>query len=149
MSRKIMNADDLARAAAAGTATLYPDRVKILIGSATCGLAMGARKIEETVIATLREIKADAMVTRTGCIGFCAREPLLDIVTPDGPRVSYGNMTPEKTRALLLAYFKNKDLKTDMALGRFSGEEHVSTGETHVYHAYPRSAKADTLNAAL
>lgn len=108
MNRKIVNAADLAVVEAAGRATLYPDRVKILIGSASCGLAMGARKIEETVIETLREIKADAMVTRTGCIGFCAREPLLDIVAPGGPRVSYGAMTPEKTRALLLAYFKKR-----------------------------------------
>jgi NADH:ubiquinone oxidoreductase subunit F (NADH-binding)/(2Fe-2S) ferredoxin len=133
MSRKIMNADDLSRAAAAGNATLYPDRVKILIGSASCGLAMGARKIEEAAAATLRELRADATVTRTGCIGFCAREPLLDIITPDGPRVSYGNMTPEKTRSVLSAYFKNRDLKPDMALGRFSSEEHVSTGEIHSY----------------
>ncbi|MGA2507058.1 MAG: NADH-quinone oxidoreductase subunit NuoF [Chitinispirillaceae bacterium] len=145
MSMKIMNANDLARAAVAGTSTLYPDRVKILIGSASCGLAMGARKIEEAALATLRELKVDAMVTRTGCIGFCAREPLLDIVAPDGPRVSYGNMTPEKTRALLSAYFKNNNLKTELALGRFSSEEHVSTGETHVYHVYPRSAKADAI----
>ncbi len=142
MSRKIVNAADLVVVEAAGRATLYPDRVKIMIGSASCGLAMGARKIEETVIETLCEIKADAMVTRTGCIGFCAREPLLDIVTPDGPRVSYGAMTPEKTRALLLAYFKKRDLKADQALGRFSGEEYVSTGETH---AYSRSAQTDPI----
>ena len=37
------NIADLDRAAAAGLATLYPQRLKILVGSASCGVAMGAR----------------------------------------------------------------------------------------------------------
>ena len=43
-------------------------------------------------------------MARTGCIGFCQREPLLDLVLPDGPRISYGNMTAKKTTELLEAY---------------------------------------------
>ena len=97
MSNKLKNADDLDRLAKAGAATLYPDRLKILIGSATCGLAMGAGKIEEAAFAIVKKFKADAMVKRTGCIGFCGREPLLDMVLPHGPRISFGDMTPEKT----------------------------------------------------
>ena len=94
---------------------------------------MGARKIEEAVVKTLKEFKTDALVTRTGCIGFCAREPLLDMVLPGGPRISFGDMTPRKTRDMLSAYFTNGTIKTDHALGRFSSEEHVLTGEDHSY----------------
>jgi len=57
---------------------------------------MGAKKIEEAALATVKKFKSDAAVKRTGCIGFCGREPLLDIVLPGGPRISYGNMTPKK-----------------------------------------------------
>ena len=64
---------------------------------------MGAKKVEEAAIATVKKFKADAAVKRTGCIGFCGREPLLDLVIPNGPRVSFGNMTPEKTSAVLSA----------------------------------------------
>jgi NADP-reducing hydrogenase subunit HndC len=142
MSKKILNAGDLDRAAAAGAAPLYPGRVKILIGAGTCGLAMGAKKIEEAALATLKELKTEAIIAKTGCIGFCSREPLLDIVAPDGPRISYGDMTPEKTRDLLLAYFRNRDVKPGMALGRFSVEEHVLTGETH---SYAHDARADRI----
>ena len=38
MSRPIRNAADLDGAEAAGLATLYPDRLKILVGSASCGV---------------------------------------------------------------------------------------------------------------
>ena len=63
-----------------------------------------------------------------GCIGFCSREPLLDLVLPNGPRISYAEMTPEKTRELLSAYASRRP-ETGVALGRFESEEHVSTGE--------------------
>jgi (2Fe-2S) ferredoxin len=74
----------------------------------------------------------DAVVCRTGCIGFCAQEPLLDLSLPNGPRVSYANMTPEKTRTLLAAYAKG-NLMPELALGRFAGEEYVSSGNSRAY----------------
>jgi NADH-quinone oxidoreductase subunit F/NADP-reducing hydrogenase subunit HndC len=141
MSRPIRNAADLEQLAARGMATLYPKRLKILIGSASCGVAMGARAVETAAIQAVKELGLDATVCRTGCIGFCSQEPLLDLVLPSGPRVSYGRMTPQKTRALLEGYAKNKDLKTEWALGRFSREEHVSTGESHQYGAQADLAK--------
>ncbi len=132
MSGTIRNAADLDQAAADGLATLYPKRLKILVGSASCGVAMGAPAIETAARRAIEELQLDAVVCRTGCIGFCAQEPLLDLVLPNGPRVSYAQMTPRKTRALLEAYSKG-DLKPESALGRFASEEIVSTGEVHSY----------------
>ena len=43
MSRPISSIEELNRVAAAGLATLYPRRLKILVGSASCGIALGAR----------------------------------------------------------------------------------------------------------
>ncbi len=79
------------------------------------------------------ELGLDAVVARTGCIGFCQREPLLDLIPPGGPRISYANMTAEKTRRLLEAYAASGDLKPATALCRFSAEEYAATGEKHVY----------------
>ena len=101
MSQPIRDMDDLNRIATSGLATLYPDHLKILIGSATCGISVGAREVEAAAIHAVKKLGLQATVSRTGCIGFCAREPLLDLCLPNGPRVSYANMTPEKTRDLL------------------------------------------------
>jgi len=130
MSRTIRNTADLDQAATAGLETLHPKRLKILIGSASCGVAVGARAVEAAAIKAVSELHLDAEVCRTGCIGFCAHEPLLDLVLPNGPRLSYGDMTPEKTRRLLEAYDAG-ELKPELALGRFGSEEFVMTGETH------------------
>ncbi|MFI5335898.1 MAG: NADH-quinone oxidoreductase subunit F, partial [Opitutales bacterium] len=139
MNQSIRTADELKNAEAAGLASLYPKKLKILVGSASCGLAVGARGIEAAALNAVRELGLDAVVTRTGCIGFCSQEPLLDLVVPNGSRISYGNMTPEKTKSLLAAFAKNGDLRPDLALARFAGEEHIVTGETH---AYPPPAAA-------
>jgi len=141
MSQPLHNLADLEQAASAGQATLYPERLKILIGSASCGVAMGARAVEAAAQRSVEELGLEAVVCRTGCIGYCSQEPLLDLVLPSGPRVSYGNMTAEKTRALLAAYAAG-DFKPEWALGRFDSEELVSTGVIHQYPAGPEQIKA-------
>jgi (2Fe-2S) ferredoxin len=108
MSGTIRTVADLDQAGAAGWAALAPPRLKVLIGSASCGVAMGAPAIEAAARRAVDELKLDAIVARTGCIGFCAKEPLLDLVLPNGPRVSYANMTAPKTRALLEAYARGE-----------------------------------------
>jgi NADH:ubiquinone oxidoreductase subunit F (NADH-binding)/(2Fe-2S) ferredoxin len=133
MSGRLRTAADFDRAKAAGLKTLYPDRLKIVIGSASCGIAMGARQIEAAAIQAIKDLHLNASVSRTGCIGFCSREPLLDVVLPGGPRISYANMTAEKTRELLRAFSSRGDIKPEWVLGYFAGEEHVLTGETHQY----------------
>jgi NADH:ubiquinone oxidoreductase subunit F (NADH-binding)/(2Fe-2S) ferredoxin len=133
MSRLIRTLADLERAATSGLASLYPEGLKILVGSASCGIAMGAREIEAAARHTVKELGMNATVTRTGCIGFCAREPLLDLVLPNGPRISYAEMTPEKTGDLLSSYASDGEVSANSALGRFEYEEHVLTGEVHKY----------------
>jgi len=136
MTQPIRNASDLDAIEAAGLAALYPERLKILIGSASCGVAVGARPVETAARRAVADLGIEAVVCRTGCIGYCSQEPLLDLVLPGGTRVSYPNMTPEKTLALLQAYARG-DLMPQSALGRFSGEEFVSSGQIREYPACP------------
>jgi len=142
MSEPVRTANDLDRLGATGTAALYPDRLKILVGSASCGIAAGAREIEAAAIEAVEQLQLDAVVARTGCIGFCQREPLLDLVLPDGPRVSYADMTVKKTRNLLESYAAGGDLKPKLALCRFESERHVPLDEVHRYPP-PKNGVAD------
>ena len=73
MSFPIRNSADLDQARAAGQATLRPQRLKILVGSASCGVAVGAREVEAAARRAVEELGLDAVVCRTGCIGFCAQ----------------------------------------------------------------------------
>jgi len=137
MSEAFRTMIDLDEVATAGLSALYPDRLKVLIGSASCGLAAGAREVEDATVEAIEKLGLDAIVSRTGCIGFCEREPIVDLQLPNGPRVSYQKMTPGKVRGLLEAYAAGKDLVPKHALCRFQSEEHVETGDVH---SYPVSA---------
>ncbi len=58
MTRTIRNTADLDRAAIDGLATLRPKQLKILIGSASCGVAMGAREVEAAAIKAVNELRS-------------------------------------------------------------------------------------------
>ena len=142
MSESIRPTIDLDEVATTGLATLYPDKLKVLIGSASCGLAAGAREVEEATIEVIEKLDLDAIVSRTGCIGFCDREPIVDLRLPGGPRVSYEKMTAGKVRALLEAYAAGKDLPSKSTLCRVQNEEHVEVGEIHSYPASTNGVNA-------
>jgi NADP-reducing hydrogenase subunit HndB len=69
---------------------------QVIVGMGTCGIAAGAR---ETMKAILHEIESKnisgVIVTQTGCIGLCEREPIVQVSLGDGPKVTYGKVTPE------------------------------------------------------
>ena len=76
---------------------------RILVGMGTCGLAAGARGVRAAIDTALAKAGLVATVTSTGCIGFCSREVIVDIV-PDGrPRLSYGPVAAGDTEELLRA----------------------------------------------
>ncbi|MGQ3685860.1 MAG: NADH-ubiquinone oxidoreductase-F iron-sulfur binding region domain-containing protein [Candidatus Loosdrechtia sp.] len=65
---------------------------KILIGMATCGLGAGAKTVLSAIEQELEKQKLDAEIIRTGCIGMCAYEVLVDVIFPGRTRVTYGNV---------------------------------------------------------
>ena len=67
----------------------------IRVGSALCGQAAGCDAVVEAVHTALARAGNNAPVSRVGCIGLCYAEPLLDVQLPGGPRVFYGNVTPD------------------------------------------------------
>ena len=96
----IKSIDDLQKAKGAGLAQLYPDKPKILVGMATCGLAAGAQRVYDLFQKKAQQAHWDGVVEKTGCIGFCFKEPLVDAIWPGKPRVTYEKVTPELAGAL-------------------------------------------------
>ena len=91
-----------------GLALTYPDKIKIMVGMATCGISAGADKVYNALQAKIAELGLDVALEMTGCIGYCQREPLVDVVYPKQVRLSYQAMTPEKAEALVEAIHKGE-----------------------------------------
>ncbi len=93
---KIRNLEDLKQAKEAGLAKLYPAaQSKILVGMATCGLTAGARKVFDFFRERARVSNWEGTVEKTGCIGLCYEEPLVDLVLPGKPRLTYRQVNPD------------------------------------------------------
>src|SRR5208337_1972063 len=105
-----------------GLKLTYPDKVKIMVGMATCGISAGADKVWKALEEKIAELKLDVLLEKTGCIGFCQKEPLVDVVYPKKVRLSYQAMTPAKAEALVTA-IKAGEIYQDNVLCRFDKEE--------------------------
>jgi NADP-reducing hydrogenase subunit HndB len=101
---KLKNLQDLTRAREEARRALR-ERVEtgtvISVGMGTCGIAAGARDTLTAIMAELGKRKIEAYVNSVGCIGMCAKEPLVDIQQAGGSRVLYANVRPEMVERLI------------------------------------------------
>ena len=121
---KVRTLDDLQQIGQEGTELLYPKKTKIIVGLGTCGEATGAGEVLDAISQEVEEQKLDVVLSPTCCIGFCQKEPLVDILQPGWPRISYGEMTPERGRELIAALARG-EFKKEWALAKIEQEEYL------------------------
>lgn len=74
-------------------------RVKATVHMGTCGIASGARKVLNALISAIEEEGVqDVMVTTSGCIGICSREPLVTVEVAGEEPITYEYMDENKMR---------------------------------------------------
>jgi len=92
-------------------------RPRILIGTATCGMASGAEAILEALNKELAKNNVTADIIQVGCIGLCFTEPLFEVVKPGKPGVFYGNLTPERVAEIVRDWLAGDNPRPDLAMG--------------------------------
>ncbi len=128
----IRTKNDLEKMREKGLKILYPKETKISVGMATCGLSTGAGKVYEAIQKEVEKAKRPIKVTETGCIGFCQREPVVDILEPGKPRVFYQEVTPEKAQELVRRWAEN-EVVTDWLFCKMEGEDWISEDKHRDY----------------
>ena len=94
------------------------DRIRILVGMATCGIAAGARPILTAFIDELEKRGiTNVQVTQTGCIGICQFEPVVEVVTPGKDKVTYVKMTPEMAVRVVNDHIVNGNVVQEFTIG--------------------------------
>ena len=94
-----------------------PTVSQIFIGLATCGEAAGAGQVRRAIEEKLAALGITAVIHRTGCLGECWREPLVDIIKPGYPRITYHSLTPTTAAELVADYLVSDLPRPDLALG--------------------------------
>ncbi|MBU1013405.1 MAG: NADH-quinone oxidoreductase subunit NuoF [Bacteroidetes bacterium] len=94
------------------------DKPIIYIGAGTCGLGAGADKTIHKTRQYLADKNIEARIVKTGCIGLCSSEPIMDVQLPGHNRISFEAITEDKVDALLDAIFK-LELPGEKPIGQF------------------------------
>ena len=118
---KIRNEDHLEVIKRKGIESIYPGCIKIVVGMATCGLATGAQEVYDQLDESIRAHGLDATLAKTGCLGFCQMEPLVDVCAPGLPRLTYCEMTRQKARHLIEELSKGRIVE-EYVLCKFENE---------------------------
>jgi len=99
------------------------ERMRIVVGMATCGIAAGARPVMNALLEELKRRNInDVSVTMTGCIGVCKLEPIVEVINPDGSKVTYVKMTPEKAARVVAEHIVNGRVCRDYTIGAEEGK---------------------------
>ncbi|WP_297090932.1 (2Fe-2S) ferredoxin domain-containing protein [uncultured Draconibacterium sp.] len=91
--------------------SVNPDEVvQVKVGMATCGIASGAKETMKFFVEELEQEAIDAVVTQTGCMGYCYAEPTVEVTLPGKESVVFGHVKKEKAREIIDLYIKRGEL---------------------------------------
>ena len=83
------------------------EKVRIRVHSGTSGLASGSKAILDFVTQELEKRNIDAIVVRTGDLGYCFAEPTMEVTRPGEEPVVFGNVDKIKADEIIEKYIKN------------------------------------------
>lgn len=88
--------------------------VQIKVGMATCGIASGAKDTMNFFVEETSHQAIDAVVTQTGCMGFCYAEPTVEVTLPGKEPVVFGHVDKAKAREIIYRYIIKGELVDGM-----------------------------------
>jgi len=84
--------------------------VQIKVSMATCGIASGAKDTMNFLIEELDHQGIDAIVTQTGCMGYCYAEPTIELTIPGKQPVVYGFVNKTKALEIIEKHIKLNEM---------------------------------------
>jgi NADP-reducing hydrogenase subunit HndB len=83
---------------------------QIKVAMATCGIASGAKEVMDVLIDECEKLSLQAVVTQTGCMGYCCAEPTVEVKKPGMDPIVFGYVTPQKAIDLIRKYVIDNEI---------------------------------------
>ncbi len=101
-----------------------PDElVKVRVAMATCGIAAGAKDTMNFFMDSLKKRGIKAIVTQTGCMGYCYAEPTVEVTLPGKSPLVFGHVDSAKADEIIESYIKDGKLIDGIIPDNFSTVE--------------------------
>lgn len=78
--------------------------VQIRVGMATCGIAAGARETMSALLEKIEKEDIPAVVTQSGCMGYCFAEPTVEVTVPGKDPVVFSKVNVELANEIVDRY---------------------------------------------
>jgi len=96
-------------------------RVKVTVHMGTCGIASGAKEVMDTLLDEIEAAKVnDVVVTTSGCMGLCSREPLVTVEVLNAEPIKYEYVNPNKMRQIFKRHVLAGEIQTPFVLAKGS-----------------------------
>ncbi len=80
----------------------HADASHVVVSMGTCGIAAGAKDVVKAFMSEAGERGLLNMtVSQTGCMGYCAMEPVVEVSCPGTEKVLYTRVTPEMVKRIV------------------------------------------------
>lgn len=92
------------------TITMRTDvhEARVVVGMGTCGIAAGARAVMLDFVDQIHDRGIQHItISQTGCIGMCRYEPIVDVIFPGQPKVTYVNVTTDMVPRIITEHLVN------------------------------------------
>ena len=94
-------------------------RVKVTVHMGTCGIASGAKEVMDSLMNEIEEAGvSDVIVTTSGCMGLCSREPLVTVEIIGQEPIKYEYVNPNKMRQIFKRHILEGEIQTPFVLAR-------------------------------
>jgi NADP-reducing hydrogenase subunit HndB len=84
--------------------------VQVKVAMATCCIASGSRETMNYIADELEKRNIEAVVTQTGCMGYCYAEPTVEITIPGKEPIVFGYVDEKKADEIIEKYIKSGEL---------------------------------------
>jgi NADH:ubiquinone oxidoreductase subunit F (NADH-binding)/(2Fe-2S) ferredoxin len=99
------------------------DEPVIMVGMGTCGLANGAQAVYAQLKKQVAEQDIAVDILPTGCVGYCAKEVIVDVKLPNKSRISYSKVTPDDVPYIIQNTLIEGKVYEDKLLGIYIDEK--------------------------
>ncbi|HET57617.1 MAG TPA: (2Fe-2S) ferredoxin domain-containing protein [Deltaproteobacteria bacterium] len=94
-------------------------RVRVTVHMGTCGIAAGAREVMTTLMKEIEEAQvSDVVVTTSGCMGLCSREPEITVEIVGEEPIVYEYVNENKMRQIFRRHILEGEIQTPFVLAR-------------------------------
>lgn len=84
--------------------------IQIKVAMATCCIASGSRETMNYLAEELDKRNIEAVITQTGCMGYCYAEPTVEITVPGKEPIIFGYVNEKKANEIIEKYIKGGEL---------------------------------------